>query len=514
MTNQIRRTQNLQKQLDEIDKKVVKAVENGLFTSKLGILVGMWEKGEVIELLKFRGVEFSNQPSYYALEKETGRTQPSLKKWHQLYLKYPDKQQYLFLAEKNAHKWTDKILEKIKEQKTLISNEPPQIEQGQYRTIIIDPPWPYGTQYDEDTRRVASPYPEMTIEAIERMELPTADNCVLWLWTTHKFLPVSFDILQSWGFDYKATLTWNKENMGLDMLCEQCYNASLEKENCNFGDDYYGIHKHTETKGIGTGILLSPESKGDIISESHEMSESLPDMPNDFRDNKKKGTILQPEMHEQVQVGTTKRQKDSVVGGRQKSSIQRQDNSTGVCLPIPAEKSNGNQARLCSGAPIANGEGNRETASSDRNSTSQKSKKERQPNRKSRIDAGQCNSFEKSLEKRKRNLSEVRVCSRCGARGEIIIPRRFGALGMGYWLRMQCEFCLLAVKGEISWPATSLRDIISEKRREHSRKPEVFYDMILDICPKPIGEAFSRQGRKGITAIVSNEPSKFKQMAG
>ena len=76
-----------------------------------------------------------------------------------------------------------------------ISNESAQILPGQYRTVIIDPPWPYGTQYDKDTRRVASPYPEMTIEAIALTQFPFADDCILWLWTTHRFLPISFDLL-------------------------------------------------------------------------------------------------------------------------------------------------------------------------------------------------------------------------------------------------------------------------------------------------------------------------------
>lgn len=177
-----------------------------------------------------------------------------------------------------------------------ISNIPAEIQQGQFRTVIIDPPWPYGTQYNAETRRVASPYPEMSIEAITETKFPFADDCVLWFWTTHKFLPVSFEILEEWGFDYKATMVWNKEK-----------------------------------------------------------------------------------------------------------------------------------------------------------------------------------------------------------------------LGIGYWLRMQCEFCLLAIKGNPVWDATDIRDTITEPRREHSRKPERFYKTILDNCPEPIGEAFSRQKRQGIEVITGNETSKFDE---
>lgn len=84
-----------------------------------------------------------------------------------------------------------------------------------YDVIVIDPPWQYGTDYDPDGRRSASPYPEMSLEDIKAIELPSADDCVLWLWTTHKFMRHSFEVLDSWGFRDVAILTWVKSRMGL-----------------------------------------------------------------------------------------------------------------------------------------------------------------------------------------------------------------------------------------------------------------------------------------------------------
>lgn len=65
-----------------------------------------------------------------------------------------------------------------------------------YDIIVIDPPWPYETDYDSEDRRVASPYPEMSIEKITELklnditkeELFKNSDCILWLWTTHKFI--------------------------------------------------------------------------------------------------------------------------------------------------------------------------------------------------------------------------------------------------------------------------------------------------------------------------------------
>ena len=84
-----------------------------------------------------------------------------------------------------------------------------------YDVIVIDPPWQYGTDYDPDGRRSASPYPEMSLEDIKAIQLPNAEDCVLWLWTTHKFMRHSFEVLDSWRFRDVAILTWVKSRMGL-----------------------------------------------------------------------------------------------------------------------------------------------------------------------------------------------------------------------------------------------------------------------------------------------------------
>jgi N6-adenosine-specific RNA methylase IME4 len=84
-----------------------------------------------------------------------------------------------------------------------------------YDVIVVDPPWPYGTKYDPYGRRAANPYPEMSLDEIKAIKLPAADDCVLWLWTTHKFMRYAFDIVDTWGFRDVAILTWVKDRIGL-----------------------------------------------------------------------------------------------------------------------------------------------------------------------------------------------------------------------------------------------------------------------------------------------------------
>ena len=86
---------------------------------------------------------------------------------------------------------------------------------GLFDVISVDPPWPYGTGYDPDGRRVASPYPEMSIDEIAAIDIPAVENCILWLWTTHKFMRDAFELLDYWGFRDVAIVTWVKDRMGL-----------------------------------------------------------------------------------------------------------------------------------------------------------------------------------------------------------------------------------------------------------------------------------------------------------
>jgi len=87
--------------------------------------------------------------------------------------------------------------------------------EGKFDVIVIDPPWPYGTEYDSETRRVASPYPELSFEELAKIILPSADDCVLWLWTTHKFIWDAKKLIDIWDFEYKLILTWDKQNLGM-----------------------------------------------------------------------------------------------------------------------------------------------------------------------------------------------------------------------------------------------------------------------------------------------------------
>jgi len=122
--------------------------------------------------------------------------------------------------------------EKIKERKEYIEQQKKDIENGvskpsgKYDVIVVDPPWPYGREYDPQGSRVANPYPEMEISELVELNIPASDNCVLFLWTTHQFIWDAKTLLDAWGFVYKALLVWDKQKIGMGawfrMQCEFC----------------------------------------------------------------------------------------------------------------------------------------------------------------------------------------------------------------------------------------------------------------------------------------------------
>ena len=82
---------------------------------------------------------------------------------------------------------------------------------GVYDVIVIDPPWEMKKiERDVAPNQVEFDYPTMSLDEIKALEVPCADDCHVWLWTTQKYLPEAFDVLKSWGLKYVCTFVWHK----------------------------------------------------------------------------------------------------------------------------------------------------------------------------------------------------------------------------------------------------------------------------------------------------------------
>lgn len=83
-------------------------------------------------------------------------------------------------------------------------------------------------------------------------------------------------------------------------------------------------------------------------------------------------------------------------------------------------------------------------------------------------------------------------------------------LGLGYWVRQDSEFCLLATRGRPKRRSASVHQGIIERRREHSRKPDCVHRRIEQLVDGPYLELFARQRRPNWSSW-GDEVEKFSR---
>ncbi|MBP2229643.1 N6-adenosine-specific RNA methylase IME4 [Azospirillum agricola] len=81
---------------------------------------------------------------------------------------------------------------------------------GAYGVILADPPWKFKTWGALNGK--ACPYDTMTLDDIRALPVGqlAARDCMLVMWTTAPFLPLSLEVLRAWGFSYSTMGSWAK----------------------------------------------------------------------------------------------------------------------------------------------------------------------------------------------------------------------------------------------------------------------------------------------------------------
>jgi len=138
--------------------------------------------------------------------------------------------------------------------------------EGVYDVVVLDPPWDICTYrtYNEAAGYGDLPYPTMTLEEIKELELPCADDCHVFLWTTQKFLPKAFEILDHWGLEYACTFTWVK-NAGPQPLGYPQYTTEF------FIYAKQGKPKFIDTKQFKTDLIAKRGKHSEKPEEFYEL---------------------------------------------------------------------------------------------------------------------------------------------------------------------------------------------------------------------------------------------------
>jgi len=93
-------------------------------------------------------------------------------------------------------------------------SDAPEFPAGEYDVICADPPWQYRADTTDPSREIENHYDTMDLADIKALDVPAADDCVLYLWVTSPKVAEAVDVLRAWGFDYRTSAVWDKESIG------------------------------------------------------------------------------------------------------------------------------------------------------------------------------------------------------------------------------------------------------------------------------------------------------------
>ena len=125
-----------------------------------------------------------------------------------------------------------------------------------YDVILADPPWNFET-WGEGDRNVSNKYDLMETKDICSLSLPSADDCVLFLWACWPKLYDAMQVIEEWGFTYKTIgWIWIKANRsGFGFFTGMGYYTRANSEPCFIATK--GKPKRVENKGIQS-LIYSP----------------------------------------------------------------------------------------------------------------------------------------------------------------------------------------------------------------------------------------------------------------
>ena len=154
-----------------------------------------------------------------------------------------------------------------------------EVPDGLYQCIVIDPPWPMEKiKRKKRANQAGFDYPTMTEAELREFPLPdiAAKDCHLYLWTTHKFMPMALRLAEHWGFRYQCIMTWVK-NVGFTPFSWMystehvlfCRKGSLKLKQLGMRLDFDAkVREHSRKPDVfyETVARASPEPRIDVFS--------------------------------------------------------------------------------------------------------------------------------------------------------------------------------------------------------------------------------------------------------
>lgn len=124
----------------------------------------------------------------------------------------------------------------------------PDLPDGQYRTIMADPPWAYDDNLPGPGRGSNSHYDVLDANTVAGMgpqvRKVTDGWAHLYLWFTNSFVEEAYQVAREWGFEPKTVLTWVKVQDAPDTLPHQRDDAAAVTERIGMGHYFRNTTEH------------------------------------------------------------------------------------------------------------------------------------------------------------------------------------------------------------------------------------------------------------------------------
>ena len=87
---------------------------------------------------------------------------------------------------------------------------------GKFSVILADPPWQYEHAVTEN-RAIENHYGTMTTEEIAQLQVKDicTRSAVLYIWVTSPKLQEGLYVMGEWGFSYRSSMVWVKDQVGM-----------------------------------------------------------------------------------------------------------------------------------------------------------------------------------------------------------------------------------------------------------------------------------------------------------
>lgn len=130
--------------------------------------------------------------------------------------KVPEKVFEAALAESEPDKLpSEASIRQLAKRESRPKPEPIPTAKGIFPVLYADPPWRYEHNETPDLRAIENQYPTMSIEEICALEVPAAEDAVLFLWATNPKLREGLEVIEAWGFEYRTNACWVKDRIGM-----------------------------------------------------------------------------------------------------------------------------------------------------------------------------------------------------------------------------------------------------------------------------------------------------------